>query len=184
MRQEPDQSPGKLPSSKQCSSHPKNQECSLVYPQTGNRTNTNRQIDALRQTTRRQATSKKCSNQGYPPLPVLPSSKQINDLQQAASRSTQAVPRLPVLQPNKPISNRQPANTQKPANRPRPPQARQQASTLPSPPQTGRHKKKVRPCDLTLKRRLPTLPQLNAVPSALMGLTSLFGMGRGGTPLL
>ena len=44
--------------------------------------------------------------------------------------------------------------------------------------------KKVRHLCLTLKRRLPTLPQLYAVPSALMGLTSLFGMGRGGTPLL
>ena len=33
-----------------------------------------------------------------------------------------------------------------------------------------------------LKRgRLPTLP-LDAVPSAWTGLTSLFGMGRGGTP--
>ena len=31
-------------------------------------------------------------------------------------------------------------------------------------------------------RRRPTLPQI-AVPSALTGLTSLFGMGRGGTPL-
>jgi len=35
-----------------------------------------------------------------------------------------------------------------------------------------------------LKWRLPTLPHFTAVPSALMGLTSLFGMGRGGTPLL
>ena len=34
------------------------------------------------------------------------------------------------------------------------------------------------------KRRWPTLPQLNAVPSARVGLTSLFGMGRGGTPTL
>ena len=31
------------------------------------------------------------------------------------------------------------------------------------------------------KRQPPTLP-LNAVPSAQAGLTSLFGMGRGGTP--
>ena len=36
----------------------------------------------------------------------------------------------------------------------------------------------------SLKWRLPTLPHFTAVPSALMGLTSLFGMGRGGTPLL
>ena len=36
----------------------------------------------------------------------------------------------------------------------------------------------------SLRRRLPTLPHETAVPSALMGLTSLFGMGRGGTPLL
>ena len=33
----------------------------------------------------------------------------------------------------------------------------------------------------TKKRQPPTLP-LNAVPSAQAGLTSLFGMGRGGTP--
>ena len=31
------------------------------------------------------------------------------------------------------------------------------------------------------RRRLPTLPQC-AVPSAMPGLTSLFGMGRGGAP--
>ena len=31
-------------------------------------------------------------------------------------------------------------------------------------------------------RRRPTLPPLRAVPSAMAGLTSLFGMGRGGTP--
>ena len=30
--------------------------------------------------------------------------------------------------------------------------------------------------------RLPTLPHCIAVPSAQTGLTSLFGMGRGGTP--
>ena len=34
------------------------------------------------------------------------------------------------------------------------------------------------------ERRLPTLPLGVAVPSALAGLTSLFGMGRGGSPLL
>jgi hypothetical protein len=28
-------------------------------------------------------------------------------------------------------------------------------------------------------RQLPTLPPIKAVPSALVGLTSLFGMGRG-----
>ena len=33
-----------------------------------------------------------------------------------------------------------------------------------------------------LKRQLPTLPHFCAVPSAQAGLTSLFGMGRGGTP--
>ena len=32
------------------------------------------------------------------------------------------------------------------------------------------------------KGRLPTLPHCIAVPSAQVGLTSLFGMGRGGTP--
>ena len=35
---------------------------------------------------------------------------------------------------------------------------------------------------LEKRRRLPTLPHCIAVPSALVGLTSLFGMGRGGTP--
>ena len=34
------------------------------------------------------------------------------------------------------------------------------------------------------KRRRPTLPHCGAVPSARSGLTSLFGMGRGGTPRL
>ena len=34
------------------------------------------------------------------------------------------------------------------------------------------------------KRRLPTLPHCCAVPSAQPGLTSLFGMGRGGAPAL
>ena len=35
---------------------------------------------------------------------------------------------------------------------------------------------------LNQKRRPPTLPHRIAVPSAQAGLTSLFGMGRGGTP--
>ena len=35
---------------------------------------------------------------------------------------------------------------------------------------------------LKKRRRLPTLPHCIAVPSAPVGLTSLFGMGRGGTP--
>ena len=46
------------------------------------------------------------------------------------------------------------------------------------------YNKKAKSKRLGLKRRLPTLPQLNAVPSALVSLTSLFGMGRGGTSLL
>jgi hypothetical protein len=33
-----------------------------------------------------------------------------------------------------------------------------------------------------MDRRRPTLPGMTPVPSALQGLTSLFGMGRGGTP--
>ena len=37
---------------------------------------------------------------------------------------------------------------------------------------------------LTQRRQLPTLPHCIAVPSAMTGLTSLFGMGRGGTPSL
>ena len=32
----------------------------------------------------------------------------------------------------------------------------------------------------SLGRRLPTLPDINLVPSAQLGLTSLFEMGRGG----
>ena len=35
-----------------------------------------------------------------------------------------------------------------------------------------------------IKWRRPPLPGVNPVPSALQGLTSLFGMGRGGTPAL
>ena len=35
---------------------------------------------------------------------------------------------------------------------------------------------------LQKKWRPPTLPHCIAVPSAQAGLTSLFGMGRGGTP--
>ena len=35
---------------------------------------------------------------------------------------------------------------------------------------------------LQSRRRRPTLPHCGAVPSARPGLTSLFGMGRGGTP--
>ena len=50
----------------------------------------------------------------------------------------------------------------------------------------NRHKK--RPPEFLLKVsegwRLPTLPLGIAVPSALTGLTSLFGMGRGGSPSL
>ena len=51
----------------------------------------------------------------------------------------------------------------------------------------GRHKKRS-PEDIAVlgapaeRRRLPTLPHCIAVPSAQVGLTSLFGMGRGGTP--
>ena len=41
-------------------------------------------------------------------------------------------------------------------------------------PRRGRHGKK--------SRRPPTLPHCGAVPSAQPGLTSLFGMGRGGAP--
>ena len=47
--------------------------------------------------------------------------------------------------------------------------------------------KKSRPsCDDRVfeERQLPTLPPGGAVPSAMAGLTSLFGMGRGGSPPL
>ena len=36
--------------------------------------------------------------------------------------------------------------------------------------------------DPSKRRQPPTLPHCIAVPSAQAGLTSLFGMGRGGTP--
>ena len=57
------------------------------------------------------------------------------------------------------------------------------------PPQSAersRHIKKEKTLSHTTKSllqnwQLPTLP-LYAVPSARLGLTSLFGMGRGGTP--
>ena len=58
------------------------------------------------------------------------------------------------------------------------------------PPQSAeRHSyKKKKTLSLTTKSllqnwQLPTLP-LYAVPSARLGLTSLFGMGRGGSPTL
>ena len=50
------------------------------------------------------------------------------------------------------------------------------------------YKQKKSPKDIAVlgapskRRRLPTLPHCIAVPSAHTGLTSLFGMGRGGTP--
>ena len=50
------------------------------------------------------------------------------------------------------------------------------------------YKKKVRrallSCGPSIDWRLPTLPLGIAVPSAQMGLTSLFGMDRGGSPSL
>ena len=56
-------------------------------------------------------------------------------------------------------------------------------------PRRGRGRKKKRPPAelsaggrLVCKGRQPTLPHSCAVPSARAGLTSLFGMGRGGTP--
>ena len=52
----------------------------------------------------------------------------------------------------------------------------------------GEQEQKKRPSEFLLKVsegwRLPTLPLGIAVPSALTGLTSLFGMGRGGSPSL
>ena len=57
-----------------------------------------------------------------------------------------------------------------------------------SPPEGNSIPTKKRPPELLLKVsegwRLPTLPLGIAVPSALTGLTSLFGMGRGGSPSL
>ena len=120
-----------------------------------------------------------------PPAPS-PAVQQTNKRPSASCKPIHASS-APATSPPAEQTNKQPPASQHPKasqQPPRPPQARQQAGTLPSPPPDRQTQKKVRPCDLTLKRRLPTLPQLNAVPSALMGLTSLFGMGRGGTPLL
>ena len=51
-----------------------------------------------------------------------------------------------------------------------------------------RHKNKDTPDDFSSgvseERQLPTLPPGLAVPSAMTGLASLFGMGRGGSPSL
>ena len=54
--------------------------------------------------------------------------------------------------------------------------------------ETGRQAQKKEPgCQLVTSglpegRRLPTLPTGGSVPSAMAGLTALFGMGRGGSP--
>ena len=67
--------------------------------------------------------------------------------------------------------------------------AAQENSATPRAAAARATKKKPRrkPCGLTAelqnkRRRPPTLPHCGAVPSAQPGLTSLFGMGRGGTP--
>ncbi len=52
----------------------------------------------------------------------------------------------------------------------------------PSPPEEQQFQRKGRTS--REKRRRPTLPHCGAVPSARPGLTSLFGMGRGGAPAL
>ena len=56
-------------------------------------------------------------------------------------------------------------------------------------PRTPANTKKESPDDFSSEdsfkaRRLPTLPPGLAVPSAMTGLASLFGMGRGGSPSL
>ena len=54
---------------------------------------------------------------------------------------------------------------------------------LPSPARKKKSPAGISSCrTLNQKRRPPTLPHRIAVPSAQAGLTSLFGMGRGGTP--
>ncbi len=51
--------------------------------------------------------------------------------------------------------------------------------------QTSQNAKKPAGCaGFGIMWRRPTLPGVTPVPSALQGLTSLFGMGRGGTPAL
>ena len=142
MRQGPGQSPGKLPSSKQCSSHPKNQECSLVYPQTGNRTNTSRQIDALRQTTSRQATSKKCSNQGYLPAPS-PAVQQTNRRPSADCKPIHASS-APATSPPAEQTNKQPPASQHPKASQQAPAPRRRGNRrahYPAPPRQADTKK-------------------------------------------
>ena len=72
-----------------------------------------------------------------------------------------------------------------------PPTPAQQPTTTGVPRQHGHKGTKKSPLQKILKgdslckrRQLPTLPHCIAVPSAMTGLTSLFGMGRGGTPPL
>ena len=76
-----------------------------------------------------------------------------------------------------------PATTALPANKKTPPTQNTPSihSHLP-----GQHKKKKSRLNVTSigtseKRQLPTRPPGGAVPSALVSLTSLFGMGRGGS---
>ena len=120
-----------------------------------------------------------------PPAPS-PAVQQTNKRPSASCKPIHASSAPATSPPAEQTNKQPPASQPTPKSQPTGPAPRRRGNRrahYPA-PQTGRHKKKVRPCDLTLKRRLPTLPQLNAVPSALMGLTSLFGMGRGGTPLL
>ena len=65
-------------------------------------------------------------------------------------------------------------NHQHPQSPPRPPQTHPRA-------QKKKSRLNVTSIGTSEKRQLPTLPPGGAVPSALVSLTSLFGMGRGGS---
>ena len=57
-------------------------------------------------------------------------------------------------------------------------------NAITSPPRNARVPGTTSVISGTQKRQRPTLPPGGAVPSARAGLTSLFGMGRGGSPRL
>ena len=121
-----------------------------------------------------------------PPAPS-PAVQQTNKRPSASCKPIHASSAPATSPPAEQTNKQPPASQPTPKSQPTGPAPRRRGNRrahYPAPPPDRQAQKKVRPCDLTLKRRLPTLPQLNAVPSALMGLTSLFGMGRGGTPLL
>ena len=83
-------------------------------------------------------------------------------------------------------TSRHPQNTKAHHNRQPPastahPARRKQHPQLKAPPKQKKSRLNVTSIGTSEKRQLPTLPPGGAVPSALVSLTSLFGMGRGGS---